>query len=48
MDNCDWNWNKKWVNVLERRRKIYELWTIWWSICITRTKRKIESICFPP
>jgi len=40
MDNWDWNWNKKGVNILERRRIGNELWKIWWSICITRIKRK--------
>ena len=42
MDNWDWNWNKKGVNISKRRREIYELWRIWWSICTTRIKEKIR------
>ena len=32
----DWDWFKLY---LEKRRN-YELWNIWWTICTTKIKRK--------
>ena len=43
----DWHWcyknkfNKKYFN-LKKEGNNYELWRIWWTICTTRTKRKIK------
>ena len=38
----DWNWNKLKNRIIKLGGKRNELWRIWWSICITRIKRKIK------
>ena len=40
MENSDWYWWQK--NIKKKEEKRNELWTIWWTICTTRTKRKIK------
>ena len=32
----DWDWFK--LNF--RKRRDYELWNVWWTICTTKIKRK--------
>lgn len=38
----DWNWNNSKNLIIKLGGKIDELWRIWWSICITRIKRKTK------
>ena len=38
--DSEWKWFKLNKNNNKRRRD-YELWNIWWTICTTRIKRKI-------
>lgn len=37
----DWDWQSN-KNIFMKEGIDYELWKFWWSICITRTKRKIK------
>jgi len=37
----EWDWKKEKNNIKKEGMK-NELWRIWWSICTTRCKRKIE------
>jgi len=41
MDEIDWDW-KKYKIKLRKEGIYYELWRVWWTICTTRIKRKIE------
>ena len=38
----EWNWKIKGLKIIKERRIKNEIWRIWWSICISRTKRKIK------
>lgn len=37
----DWEWYGN-LNLKKERRKNYELWKIWWTICTTRIKREFK------
>ena len=41
MDEVDWYWQNYNIK-LKKEGFYYELWRIWWTICITRVKRKIK------
>ena len=44
MENYDWNWRKpKQIKTIKKvKGEKNELWNIWWTICTTRIKRKIN------
>lgn len=36
----DWDWKRKKDLITQKEGNEYELWRIWWSVCITGSKRK--------
>lgn len=42
MDEVEWHFINNYSIKLMKEGSNYELWRIWWSICITRIKREIK------
>lgn len=42
MVEADWHWQILYKIILKKEGIDYELWRVWWTICTTRVKRKVE------
>lgn len=38
----DWDWISIKNNIIKKEGEEYEIWRIWWTICTTTIKRKIN------
>ena len=38
----EWDWQGSAKNIKKKEGKKYELWRIWWTICATRTNKKVK------